>query len=186
MHLPRLDVAGAARTSVIAPVSVKTVIKSWRIEVRTGPVTVCEWKSASMGQVEWSELAIAEGAPPSISGDADFTIQTFTSAILSEPSLVRGGSVSYLFNRTIRSLGAAPATSEALVIGTGSSDPVQIYEVYVRLEPAILAMPIKEGDKRLSLFWISKGRMFIVTGKMSSKVNPRGIASLIEIADSIE
>jgi hypothetical protein len=210
---PRKGVVGTQTTFSIAPISIDANVgtggvgnmarKGWPIHLRTGAISVSQWGAASLHGIDWLELTFAQGSEPEITGPAGFDLREFTTAIVQTYRAIRGGTSSGFQIHSGDRLLSLPALAPALIIGSGSDDPVMLSEANLKAAPATLVQflpnppddrirslaPLKIG--RFALLWISSGQIFLLSGEPAtlpapaSPASAQTIESLIEIANSI-
>jgi hypothetical protein len=130
-------------------------------------------------------------------------LREFTTAIVQTYRAIRGGTSSGFQIHSGDRLLSLPALAPALIIGSGSDDPVMLSEANLKAAPATLVQflpnppddrirslaPLKIG--RFALLWISSGQIFLLSGEPAtlpapaSPASAQTIESLIEIANSI-
>lgn len=206
--VPRMPRAlgGVSRISVIAPMSIhETVItdletpKPWPVEFKTSAAVIATWQHTG----EWSEVTLAQTAPPVVTGPAGFDAAEFTAAILRTYGTTLAGQrnparVDHLAGEhALARFAGMPAATAALMIGNRTGAFVAVSQVRMHAAPATMIVgPLlgnNFGFQRVTALWIASGRLYLLSGELnepiSAGLNPdvaNAMAHVIGLANSIE
>ena len=224
-RLPRSGVLGGRpRLSVRGPMSFGTVLstadlelalrnagvsdqdvpKDWdgaRIALQIGATVTAEWSDVPdewSGQIEWSDLTLAQGLPPLVEVPSGFDLTAFTVLNLRTALLGRENALRFAQRAT---------TAPALLFGNnGKLKVFAVREVNLRRGPATFIEEFRDlnshtnwfgfgGEpsvERITLLWSVPDRMYVLRGvisvpcEMTSLDLAAALTNAIDLANTIE
>lgn len=225
-RLPRSGVlSGRPVLSVSGPLSIDTVVstadlelalrnagvldqdvpKDWdgaRIALQIGATVTAEWsdvREEGSGQIEWSDLTLAQGLPPLVAVPPGFDLAAFTVLNLRTALLGRENALRFAQRAT---------TAPALLFGNGRQNIVGVREVNLHKGPATLIDERREPGfgahtnwfgysggpsvERITLLWSVPDRMYVLRGVMSVPCEmfsldfAAALTNAIDLANTIE
>jgi hypothetical protein len=225
-RLPRSGIlSGRPVLSVSGPLSIDTVVstadlelalrnagvpdqdvpKEWdgaRISLKIGATVTAEWsdvREEGSGQIEWSNLTLAQGLPPLVAVPPGFDLAAFTVLNLRSALLGRENALRFAQRAT---------TAPALLFGKGRQNIVAVREVTLHKGPATLIEERRESGfgahtnwfgysggpsvEQITLLWSVPDRAYVLRGVMSvpsemfSLDLAAALTNAIDLANTIE
>jgi hypothetical protein len=187
-----------------AGVSYQDVPKDWdgaRIALQIGATVTAEWSDVPdewSGQIEWSDLTLAQGLPPLVEVPSGFDLTAFTVLNLRTALLGRENALRFAQRAT---------TAPALLFGNnGKLKVFAVREVNLRRGPATFIEEFRDFNshtnwfgfdggpsvERITLLWSVPDRMYVLRGVMSvpsemvSLDLAGAVTNAIDLANTIE
>jgi hypothetical protein len=188
-----------------AGVSDQDVPKEWdgaRIALQIGATVTAEWpdvREEGSGQIEWSDLTLAQGLPPLVAVPPGFDLAAFTVLNLRTALLGRENALRFAQRAT---------TAPALLFGKGRQNIVAVREVNLHKGPATLIEERREPGfgartnwfgftggpsvERITLLWSVPDRMYVLRGVMSVPCEmisldlAGALTNIIDLANTVE